>query len=219
MSILSQIEKKNLAVEMVEAGFKNTVIEIATGLSNSMIRQVRVEQKHTNQKRRGGSLKIASRIVKNRRRMIDGGIIIQAYLVIAEEATRKIDFKALIAAHLFYLESHVAIYGRHYYVIDIDEAFVLVREYRSQSGAIQLNRCNCGCDFITVSEQRMSANCPICTLERKDNKGNDNQEDDILDSAISELISSESNMPFDDDLHYENNIIVAEQDVRIQIEA
>jgi hypothetical protein len=156
---------------MIKAGFKNAVIESGTGVSNSMIRSLRSELNlDPDSSVHSGQLKIAGRIVDNRRRIIDGGIIITSYLRLAEDGRRNVDFNALIEAHKFYLETHKDIYGNFFNPLDINESFVLVRDYRSRNGSILLHSCKCGAQYITVAKQRMVATCPICSLESKSMK-------------------------------------------------
>lgn len=168
-SKLDNLDKRLLCKKMIEAGFKNSVIEFGTGITNSMVRAFRKEigiSETSGDNKNSGQLRIAARIVDNRRRIIDAGIIIRAYLKMAKDPTASVDFNALIEAHKFYKETHIDIYGRNFNPIDVNEAFVLVRDFRSPDMTIQLHSCNCGTDYITVAGQKMVAGCPACSLDR-----------------------------------------------------
>ncbi len=168
-SKLEIIEKRELGVTMMKAGFKNNIIEIATGLSNNMIRVLREElskkEGEDYESNSYGQLRISSRIVDNRRRLIDGGILLEAYLKMAENADRIVDYENLMRAHGFYMEAHLDVYGNMVQPLDINEAYVLVRDYRSKDGSILLHRCSCGSNYITVVDQRISYGCPICSMD------------------------------------------------------
>lgn len=191
-SKVDNLEKRVLCVTMINAGFKNSVIEIFCGISNSMIRSIRSElgvqeQSKNGEKANSGQLRVSHRIVDNRRRVIDAGIILNAYLKLAQFPSRSIDITALIDAHQFYLETHRDIYGRDLNPIDINEAFVLVRDYRSNNGSIMLHSCHCGADYVTVDNQRMAAGCPACSLERKTiGLANDDFDDEELEASVDE---------------------------------
>ncbi len=189
-SKVDDLEKRKLSITMLESGFKISVIEIVTGVSNSMIRAFRTELGGlVSGRSNAGQLKFPNRIVDNRIRSIDAGILLKAYLKIAEYPRKSVDILALIEAHSFYMDSHLDIYGRKFHPIDINEAFVLAREYRVNTGTIMLHACTCGADYVTVSKQRMSAGCPSCSMESKGCRKLDDGETASANSSPGKLVS------------------------------
>lgn len=185
-------EREKLAMQMVKKGFKNGIIELATDLKTAKVRQIRNDLNANETVKKRGNLKVPARIVNNRRRMIDGGIFIQMYLMMADNASVQIDFRALIEAYDFYIKCHQSIYTQKYNELDINEAYVLVRDYRRRQGIVELHSCNCGCDYIVVAEQRMRADCPICNLESKDGRNNKaSLEEDDEDEFSSIIMDAE----------------------------
>lgn len=167
----SQLERRRLAIRMIEKGFKNTVIEIATGETNSMIRAYRKEAdvSQITEDSISGQLKMASRIVDNRRRMLEAGVFVSYYLGITRDRHSPVNYDALIRAHDLYMEYHRQInLGRvnNGIAITINEAFVLVRDMRSHNSKIAINTCKCRAIYITVADQRMRAGCPACSIAK-----------------------------------------------------
>ena len=191
-SKIENLNQRLLCTKMIKAGFKNSVIEIGTGITNSMVRALRTElgvKEYGDDKSNSGQLRIASRIVDNRRRVVDAGIIISLYKKVAKDASKSVDFDSLIETHKFYMETHEDIYGNLFNPIDINEAFVLVRDYRSRNGSIQVNTCQCGADYIIVSNQRMAASCPLCSLETKSLQLTSEEEEKIIEKDFKDRMA------------------------------
>lgn len=186
-SKISKLEKKKLALRMIEKGFKNTIIELATGESNSMIRSYRKDANPScvYDDSISGQLKIAARIVDNRRRMLEAGIFVSYYLGLTRDRFKGIDYDALIRAHDLYIEYNKQINcGRIYNAITINEGFVLVRDMRSRKSKVSINTCKCQAIYITVADQRMRAGCPACSIARSSEAGNlEDDLDDLLDDS------------------------------------
>mgnify|MGYP001306357675 CR=1 FL=1 len=195
-SKISQLERKQLAIRMIEKGFKNTVIELATGESNSMIRAYRkdADTSKLTEDSISGQLKMASRIVDNRRRMLEAGVFVAYYLGLVRNRFKAINYDALMRAYDLYMEYHRQInLGRvnNSIALTINEAFVLVRDMRSHNAGISINSCKCQAIYITVADQRMRAGCPACSIA---NSGESLEDDDeSLADLLNEVEDSQDN--------------------------
>ena len=161
MGKLHKMESNQRVARMIRAGFKNTVIEIATGENNSMIRGIRNELNlaYINEDAVAGHLRMANRIVDTRRRMIDAGIIVSFYLSLVKDRYVSIDWESLMKAHSMYLETYTNIMrGIKGNELTVNEAYILVRDLRSRSNKISLNTCTrhkCKAFYLVVADQRV----------------------------------------------------------------
>ena len=166
----TQVNTQQLAIDMLSVGFKVGIVELATGLSNSRLRKLRLDLGLSEALCQSGAVRAPHRVVSNRQMLVDAGILVAAYINIAQEAMRRIDFPALIAAYQWYLSTHEQMYRQTHRPLSINDSYVLVRDLRDGEGTVQTHRCACGAVYISVAEQRIAMGCPLCSLERKSNR-------------------------------------------------
>jgi len=160
---LRRHEATDLALYMIDAGFQNSIIQLCTGLSETMIRAYRDGADNAGGTS-AGRLKTAARILTNRLRVVHGGLIINAYVRIADNPETCVDIYALTSAYHMYLDIVDDIYRGGIKPITLNEAFVLARDYRCGGGALEVVRCRCGTDYLVVADQRIVAGCPLCSM-------------------------------------------------------
>lgn len=170
-SKIGKLERKDLLVRMLMKGFKNNIIEHATLQSDSRIRNIRRELEaeglldNLHPDATSGAVRKLARIVGTRNKMIEATMILSYYINIVNDH-EVLDYDALMDAHDVYMEAFTTtLGGQPQSAITINEAYVLVVQYRSQNDTISFRKCRdnkCRSFYLEVVDQRMRSGCPFC---------------------------------------------------------
>ncbi|MGR2868690.1 FlhC family transcriptional regulator [Vibrio vulnificus] len=172
---LYKAELISRATLLIHYGFRTTIVALDTGLPSHVIR--RLYKEVTGISPGPGQLPEADAIVKSRRALIEGSLLMAFYVNIGGEGVYKnLDLEALMKAYDAYLvarEEAELPPSVPWKRLSINEGWVLARDLRSQVAS--LHRCRCGSLYLTVSRQRIQLKCPVCDImaERSSRKSFD----------------------------------------------
>lgn len=160
---IARHERIAKAMRLVRLGFRAQIVILHTGIPASSARAI-VKQLRDCIPISPGPLKTLKTILSSRRSIIEASIIGITYLKIAGEQTtyRSVDIEAVIRAHRVYLKVRGALPRPLAFPIDINEAWVIAREFRS--GHATLHHCSSCSHQYLVGEngETQCISCPIC---------------------------------------------------------
>ncbi|MGL4900443.1 MAG: FlhC family transcriptional regulator [Shewanella sp.] len=149
---------------LIKYGFRTTIIALDTGLPSHVIRRLYKEVTGTSPG--PGQLPESDAIVKSRRSMVEGTLLMALYVNIGgNNIYKQLNINALMKAYDAYLlareeaELPTEIPWKR---LSINEGWVLARDLRSKLAS--LHRCRCGSLYLTVSQQRIQLKCPVCEI-------------------------------------------------------
>lgn len=152
------------ATLLIKYGFRTTIIALDTGLPTHTIR--RLYKEVTGNSPGPGQLPESDAIVKSRRALVEGSLLMALYVNIGGESVyKKLNIDALMKAYDAYLvarEEADLPAENPWKKLTINEGWVLARDLRSKLAS--LHKCRCGSLYLTVSQQRIQLKCPICDL-------------------------------------------------------
>lgn len=156
-----------LAKRLICAGFRAAIVRLETGLSSAYIRGLYASYLGTTTE--PGQLPQSDAILSTRRTMVEGALLISSYIEFAtKDWLVDIDIEALIQAHGFYLQARrdASTFAQgEWQPISITEAWVIARDLRTKN--VMIERCRCGCHYLTVYRQRISMICHICKVRQE----------------------------------------------------
>lgn len=164
MDSISRSELIARATVLIKCGFRTTIIALDTGLPSHFIR--RLYKEITGTSPGPGQLPEADAIVKSRRALVEGSLLMAFYVNIGGESVyRQIDIDALMKAYGAYVAARQEAdlpNALPWKLLNINEGWVLARDLRSKLA--NLHRCRCGSLYLTVSQQRIQLKCPVCEI-------------------------------------------------------
>lgn len=119
---------------------------------------------HGGESPRSGLLPEPEGIMSTRQRVIEASTFMALYRRFeGEEAQRKIDLGAFTRAYMMYMEMRSIAGFTDRSVVDINECWILVREYRQGPTKLQIRACRgCGAEYAYVTTQDLVGDCPCC---------------------------------------------------------
>jgi len=150
------------AIQFLKLGLSPLVVELATGMSIGMIRQLIAEVEATGGTVfQGRQIRSARSIVKKRIHGQSATLFLMLYVSIGENVELRVDFDALLMAYPIYQTVHRWVFNgeRAYSPM---EAYVLARALREEDGPVALLRCGCGGYYAMVDKQRHQPICHVC---------------------------------------------------------
>jgi flagellar transcriptional activator FlhC len=166
-----RFQDRALAEELIRAGLKNSVITLATGLSRQVLQVIRTEVPSPLSKTQlAGALSSPHRFLSTRRRLIEASLFMSLYDQMAQAPRECVDYQALMASYAMFRDFFEYTNPNNPDVLDVNDCFVLAREYRTSEDSVALHYCgNCGASYITVKNQRvcredLGHQCPMCSL-------------------------------------------------------
>lgn len=175
------------ALHLLECGFRTSIIQVETGLSAGRIRDLYHGLSGLagdDVRLRSGQLQESAAILRTRASNAEGTIFILIYTQLAghEEAKRCVVIDAVIRAHRLLTDERQrfgAVFNSQ--PLDINRCWVLARDYRTPSEAIQavlqLRKCSCGAPYLVVSQQHNRLTCPFCSMSSGGTTESDSAED------------------------------------------
>ena len=161
---LSKSELFTRASLLIKYGFRTTIIALDTGLPIHIIR--RLHKEVTGKSPCPGQLPESDAIVKGRRALVEGSLLMALYVNIGgDNVYKQLNIDALMKAYDAYLvarEEADLPAEIPWKKLTINEGWVLARDLRSQLAS--LHRCRCGSLYLTVSQQRIQLKCPVCEI-------------------------------------------------------
>lgn len=171
-----RFQDRALAEQLIRAGLKNSVITLATGISRQALQAIRTEVPSPLSKAQlSGALSSPYRFLSTRRRLIEASLFMSLYDKMADAPRESVDFQALMRSYAMFREFFEYTNPKNSDVMDINDCFVLAREYRTSQDSVGLHDCGtCGATYITVQNQRvcreeLGQQCPMCSLNREKN--------------------------------------------------
>lgn len=159
-------EQISRASALIEKGFRTSIIAVETGLPHYYIR--RLYKEITGTSPGPGQLPESDAIVKSRRALVEGSLLMALYVNFGGSGVyRQLHLDALMQAFDAYLKTRQEASlpkTKPWKLLTINEGWVLARDLRS--GQAKLNRCRCGCLYLTVAQQRIQLKCPFCEIMR-----------------------------------------------------
>lgn len=164
MDGVSRSERVNRASILISKGFRTSIIAVETGLPHYYIR--RLYKEITGTAPGPGQLPESDAIVKSRRALVEGSLLMALYVNIGgKKVYRKINLDVLMRAFDAYLKIRQEASlpeTKPWKRLTINEGWVLARDLRSRLAS--LNRCRRGCLYLTVAQQRIQLKCPVCEI-------------------------------------------------------
>lgn len=164
MNSLTKSELIARASLLIKYGFRTTIIALDTGLPSHIIRKLYKEI--TGFSPGPGQLPEADAIVKSRRALVEGSLLMALYVNIGGESVyRNLNINALMKAYDAYLVTRTEANLPNespWKKLTINEGWVLARDLRSKLAS--LHKCRCGSQYLTVSQQRIQLKCPVCEI-------------------------------------------------------
>ncbi|HYC03528.1 MAG TPA: FlhC family transcriptional regulator [Azospirillaceae bacterium] len=159
---LQNIASHRIVLRLIEHKLRTPLIVYHTDLSPAYLRELYKEMHGESPK--AGRVPEAQNILSSRMRVIEASLLMNLYLRYAdrEGARRAIQIEPLVDAYDAYLQIRAGMADKN--LLDINEAWVLARQYRSEE--LSASRCApCAAVFFTVPDQKVETNCPACGVQ------------------------------------------------------
>lgn len=162
---LADHQREGLAIRMLQAGLRPTIVEGVTCLNRKRVLTLRSSLGLS--AARGGSMPSSVGICSNAERTLEASLFVKLYSQIASNPDDEVDISALIESH----DESVALHkearrGRinESALLTADDAYVLARDYRQ--GTVWMEFCgDCRIEFL-VSDRQFGrsalVSCPVC---------------------------------------------------------
>lgn len=164
MQTTNTLTKNIQAREMLERGFINKIIEIETGLSKKIIRNLRQSlfDEGRIEATRERSIRQGQTLIKKRTDREDASLLMLSYRRLAgdDRCMLTIDLGALIQAFDIYQVMKMELDCRPSGCFTINDAYSLAKELRT--GDAYFVTCHCGWDYYISTHQECSPKCPFC---------------------------------------------------------
>jgi hypothetical protein len=166
VSVLGDLERMKLAVELLRRKARVSIVHHETGLSRAKLRVLHREL-HGRSAPSGQIPMIGGATIQTRAQQVHAGLFAALYARYGGPlTTRQLDIRAVIAAHDLYLS--MVPRERH---VDFNTAWVIARDLRV--GTSELRFCGaCELRYLVCSASRLAPTCPFCVLHpRRDGRG------------------------------------------------
>jgi hypothetical protein len=161
VSILGDLERLELAVELLKRKTRVSIVHQETGVSRSKLRILHREL-HGHGASSGQIPAIGGATIETRVHQVHAGVFAALYETYAgPDLSRQLDIRAAIAAHDFY-GVLLAPEPR----LDFNAAWVIARDLRV--GTSELRSCTaCELRYLVSSASRLAPTCPFCVLHQR----------------------------------------------------
>jgi len=161
VAILADIEQLELAVELLRRNARISIVHQQTGVSRSRLRAL-YRELHGRSAPSGQIPAIGGATIQTRARQVHAGLFAALYERYGGAATtRRIDIRAVIAAHDLY---RAMAPGQAQ--VDFNAAWVIARDLRV--GTSELRTCStCEAPYLLASASRLAPTCPLCVLHAR----------------------------------------------------
>ncbi|MEA3276839.1 MAG: FlhC family transcriptional regulator [Pseudomonadota bacterium] len=159
MSILGNLERLELAIELLQRKARVSIVHHETGVSRPKLRAL-----HRELHGRGATCgqilpAIGGATIETRYQQVHAGVFAAFYEIYAgPDLSRQLDIRAVITAHDFY-----GVLLAQDPQIDCNSAWVIARDLRV--GTSELRSCGaCELRYLVSSASRLAPTCPFCVL-------------------------------------------------------
>ena len=158
MSILSDIERLELAVELLRRKARVSIVHQETGVSRPKLRVLHREL-HGHGPPSGQIPAIGGATIDTRYQQVHAGVFAALYEIYAGlDLSRQLDIRAVITAQDFY-----GVLLAQDPRLDFNAAWVIARDLRV--GTSELRSCGaCELRYLVSSASRLAPSCPFCVL-------------------------------------------------------
>ena len=168
MNAIKRSQQTIRAIELIEAGFRTSIIVTETDLKPELIRSLHRELKNVAPK--SGQLPEAASILRTNAARIEAFALLCVYMNIEHcSHHQKINIDDVITCHQLYIElrNQCRLKQSHYVpLLDVNEAWILIRGLLSNLFAFKHCQC-CECDFLILQHQGSGTKCPFCRIPRR----------------------------------------------------
>ena len=161
MSVLGDLERLELAVELLRRKARVSIVHHETGVSRAKLRVLHREL-HGRSAPSGQIPMIGGATIQTRAQQVHAGLFAALYARYGgPSTTRQLDIRAVIAAHDLY---RTMVPGEP--TVDFNTAWVIARDLRV--GTSELRTCSaCEAPYLVASASRLAPTCPICVLHAR----------------------------------------------------
>ncbi len=161
MSVLGDLERLELAVELLRRKARVSIVHHETGVSRAKLRTLHREL-HGRSAPSGQIPMIGGATIQTRAQQVHAGLFAALYARYGgPSTTRQLDIRAVMAAHDLYR----TMVPREP-TVDFNTAWVIARDLRV--GTAELRTCSaCELQYLVASASRLAPTCPLCVLHAR----------------------------------------------------
>lgn len=165
MSDLDRHYRSQRAIDLLLSGFRSPIVVIETDLSSSTVREM-AKAINNGKRASSGPLPSPNYFISSIGALAEASLFAGVYRALGgNQIFESIDVDTLIKAHRFYMELRAQHMTTEKDVIDINKAWVLARDLRSNMAWLR----KCDEDrayYLLVDGQRVASCCPWCIARR-----------------------------------------------------
>jgi len=158
VSILGNLQRHELAVELLKRKARVSIVHHETGVSRQKLRALHREL-HGSRATAGQIPAIGGATIETRYQQVHAGVFAALYEIYAGPGlSQQLDIRAVIAAYDFY-----AVLLPQDPQLDFNAAWVIARDLRV--GTSELRSCSaCELRYLVSAASRLAPTCPFCAL-------------------------------------------------------